>query len=177
MGFDKAAILADGLPNAVRLARALLQVVEVAVEVGPGRSGLPSVMEDPPGAGPLVALSAGVSALERAGHRGPALLVACDLPLLSAAALKAIAGRPELASVVPLVNGRLQPLCARWSAGDLALAVRLAAGGARSMRALLDTAVFVSFRPADWPVWMGEEVFSDADTPADLRNLGLSGDP
>jgi molybdopterin-guanine dinucleotide biosynthesis protein A len=176
MGFDKALLNVEGVPNAVRLGRALGQVTSPAVEVGPGRSGLPALLESPAGAGPLAALCAGASALRDLGHRGPVLLLACDLPFMTAAVLKAIAYRPGLASVVPLAGGKLQPLCARWSEADLFLASRLVDEGERSMKALLGKAIFITFGPSDRPVWIGDEVFADVDTPADLKLLGLSPD-
>lgn len=43
MGFDKALVEVDGLPNALRLARALAEVASPLVEVGPGYSGLEAV--------------------------------------------------------------------------------------------------------------------------------------
>ena len=175
LGFDKALLKVAGVSNAVRLGTALRQVAGgPVIEVGPGRSGLPAVLEQPPGSGPLAALCAGARALDVDGHRGPVLALACDLPLMDAAVLKAIASRPGEASVVPLVNGKLQPLCARWSAADLALACRLVEEGERSMNALLGRAIFATFGPGDWPVWIGEEAFADVDTPADLEALGLS---
>jgi molybdopterin-guanine dinucleotide biosynthesis protein A len=174
LGFDKALLKVDGVPNAVRLGTVLSHVADLAVEVGPGRSGLPAVLEEPPGSGPLAAVCAGVRALAARGHSGPALVLACDMPFMDATILKVIASRAGDASIVPLVGGKPQPLCARWSAPDLALACRLAQAGERSMKALLAKAIFATFGPGDWPVWIGDEAFADVDTRADLEGLGLS---
>lgn len=173
MGFDKALVEVDGLPNALRLARALAGVASPLVEVGPGYSGLEAVREAPAGAGPLAALCAGAAALQQVGHAGPVLVVSCDLPFMTAQGLGTIAAWPGEASVVPVAQGRLQPLCARWSPADLAVASRLTGAGERSMKSLLDSANFIAWHQADWPAPLTEEAFADFDTPTDLRNLGL----
>jgi molybdopterin-guanine dinucleotide biosynthesis protein A len=53
-----------------------------------------------------------VAALRHAGAR-PAIVVACDMPFVTAALLAWLAARPE-PLVVPLVDGRPQPLLARY---------------------------------------------------------------
>jgi molybdopterin-guanine dinucleotide biosynthesis protein A len=176
MGFDKAAIDVAGTPSAVHIARQLLQVVGTAVEVGPGRSGLRAVREEPPGSGPLAAMVAGARALRASGHEGPALVVACDLPGLTVEALTMLAWWPGEASVVPVVDGRPQPLCARWSAGALRRAEGLVAEGERSMRAVLASPGRGGLElagPDRWPTGVTDAAFADADTPEDLERLGL----
>jgi molybdopterin-guanine dinucleotide biosynthesis protein A len=183
MGFDKALLEVGGLRVVERLAAALSEVAAPVVEVGPGLSGLPSLTERPCGAGPLVALCAGARAVVGAAPPArrpapapcprPVLVVACDMPFMTAPVLGAIARYPGGGSVVPLVKAVLQPLCARWSADDMALAQRLVASGERSMTSLLAKAAFSTFGPGDWPVGTTEEVFADADTPGDLEALGL----
>src|ERR1035437_6644660 len=59
MGRDKSQLLIDGSTLAARTASLLLTVVETAIEVGPGVSGLPSTLDDPPGPGPLAGVGAG----------------------------------------------------------------------------------------------------------------------
>ena len=83
MGRDKAGLLVGGVTLAERTAQLLLGVVETAVEVGPGVSGLVSTREEPPGEGPLVAIVEGRRTLRALGHDGAVLVVACDLPLLN----------------------------------------------------------------------------------------------
>ena len=63
MGVDKARIVVNGETLAARSARVLASVCDPVVEVGSGVSGLPAVQEEPSGAGPLVAMLAGVGAL------------------------------------------------------------------------------------------------------------------
>jgi molybdopterin-guanine dinucleotide biosynthesis protein A len=174
MGFDKALIEVGGVPNAARLVAELATVAAPVVEVGSGAGGAQTVVQErPPGGGPLAAVCAGADALAAAGWAGPSLVVACDLPFVGRSVLSALARHRAPGSVVPLAAGRLQPLCARWSWGDLALARRLLACGERSMRALLDAANFATLGPYDWPPGTGEADLSDVDTPEDLFSLGL----
>ncbi|MGA8295837.1 MAG: NTP transferase domain-containing protein [Acidimicrobiales bacterium] len=138
MGFDKARMLVDGIASAVRVARALDSVCGRVLEVGPGVSGVSAVIESPHGEGPLAALVCGARALQAEGRLGQVVVVACDLPFLRPAGLREIARWPVEGSVVPVVDGKPQPLCARWSGSDLALAASLLASGERSLRALVE---------------------------------------
>jgi molybdopterin-guanine dinucleotide biosynthesis protein A len=69
------------------------------------------------------------------------------------------------------VDGRDQPLCAKWAAADLARAPALFEAGERSLRPLLDGARRVG--PANWGLVADARAFADVDTPADLARLGL----
>jgi molybdopterin-guanine dinucleotide biosynthesis protein A len=173
MGFDKAMIEIDGVPNAVRLATALRQVASPVLEVGPGRTGLAAVAERPPGSGPLAAAGAAWDALRAVGHFGPVLLVACDLAFVTAEDLGLLAAWPGAASVVPTVAGRPQPLCARWSQGDLEAARLAVQAGERSMKALLGRPGIVFVDEQRWPQGRARHVFADFDTPCDLTALGV----
>ena len=164
MGRDKAGIVVGGQTLAVRTARVLSRVASPCVEVGAGLSGLHAVCEDPPGRGPLVALAVGVAALPPGAD---ALVVSCDLPLLSPEALQWLASYPAAGTVVPLREGRGQPLCARWSGADLAAVAGLVAGGARSMGALLDRSDAVLVAPPS-PL---ADAFEDVDTPEQLARI------
>jgi molybdenum cofactor guanylyltransferase len=175
MGFDKASMLIDGVPCAARVAAVLRAVVADAVEVGPGVSGLRAVQEDPPGGGPLVGLCAGARALNEVGTVQSALVLACDLPLVTEDLLRTLADWPGNRSVVPIIDGRPQPLCARWFAEDLAAAAELVAAGRRSMRSLLERPGVDLVAEARWPGPVDRRAFSDVDTPADLQRIGLAG--
>jgi molybdopterin-guanine dinucleotide biosynthesis protein A len=177
MGFDKASISIDGVPSAQRTAETLRKVVFPIIEVGPDLSGLMAICEEPRGSGPLVAISAGFQALRRIGHDGPAIVLACDLPLVTDAALRMLAGWPGDCSVVPVVAGWPQPLCARWSAADLASVAGLVDAGERSMKALLARPGLVRLDEWSWPAEVTASAFADVDTPADLDRLGLSWQP
>jgi molybdopterin-guanine dinucleotide biosynthesis protein A len=179
MGTDKASLrLSPSDPDtlAERTGRLASAVAAIALEVGPGRSSLPAVSEDPPGAGPLAAVAAGFQALVGRGWGGPVLVVATDLPHLSEPLLRWLAGYPSESSVVPVRDGRVQPLCARYSREDLETAARLVAGGRRAMRDLLE-ATTPLLVPED--VWAdagrgGAAAIDDVDTPEDLARARLA---
>lgn len=169
MGVDKAMLAIDGVPFAVRAARALTEACERAVEVGRGVSGLPSTVEDPPGSGPLAALVAGAHALETSG---PVLLLACDLPLVEAPLLRFLAERPGTHSVVPVTGGVPQYVCARYGVAALATAVQLLASGKRALRDI--AANDCELLPESiWRERAPEAALADVDTPEDLHRLGL----
>jgi molybdopterin-guanine dinucleotide biosynthesis protein A len=174
MGFDKAGLKVNGRSNLDRLASVMCTVAAGPVaEVGVGASGLPATREEPPGRGPLVAMVAGAAYLARAfDWRGDVLVVACDLPFLTAEALAVVAAWPAPQSAVPLWEGRLQPLCARWAAADLVLAAGLVATGSRSLQALVEK---VSLSVIDSGAWGPAHVLADVDTPQDLDRFGLGG--
>jgi molybdenum cofactor guanylyltransferase len=173
MGFDKALLSVEGTPNAVRLAGVLKAVAAPVVEVGPGVSGLPSVQETPAGAGPLVAICAGGRQLRSLGHDGPVLVLACDLPFMNSDVLAQLGAWPGRGSVVPLVAGRAQPLCARWSPEDMAVVGTLVQAGERSMRSLLARAAVTFAGEREWAAPGAWRAFADVDSPADLEALGL----
>jgi molybdopterin-guanine dinucleotide biosynthesis protein A len=174
MGRDKSRLIVDGTTLAARTAALLRLVVETAVEVGPGVSGLPSTNEVLHGEGPLVAITEGCRALRAGGHSGSALVVACDLPLLSEALLRFLVEWPSSASVVPVVQGRAQPLCAKWGRDDLDAASKFVGQGVRSLKHLTRQRDVVLLDETAWRDVAAEEVFSDVDSPADLQRLGLT---
>lgn len=173
LGFDKASLLVNGEPLARRVGRVMSQVVRPLFEVGPGRSGLRSVTEDRPGCGPLVAVGEGHRALGDAGHRGAALVLACDLPLVDRPLLFLLAGWPGESSVVPVVGGIAQPLCARWSRSALDTIASRVDDGERSMRSLLEDEEITFVGEGVWSQVASEESFTDIDRLEDLDRLGL----
>jgi molybdenum cofactor guanylyltransferase len=175
MGTDKALIEVDGQRLVDRAAAVLRAVADPVVEVGPGWSGLPAVREDPPGSGPLAALSAGAAALRAAGHDGPVLVLAVDMPRVGVELLRLLAGRVGTATAVPRAGGHPQPMCARYGPDVLAAVdERLAAGG-RSLRDLLETMAASGavgwVEQGEWEPVAGPDAFSDVDTPDDLQRL------
>jgi molybdopterin-guanine dinucleotide biosynthesis protein A len=174
MGQDKSQLIVDGSTLAVRTAALLQLVVETAIEVGPGVSGLPSTREQPAGEGPLAAIAAGCRALRERGHTGSALVVACDLPLLTEQLLRFLVEWDSPGSVVPLVRGRPQPLCARWGRQDLDDASQLVSEGVRSLQHLTARPDVALLDESTWQLVATEEQFSDVDSPDDLHRLGLT---
>ena len=174
LGRAKATLEVGGTTLARRVAAVLEEVVPLALEVGPGHSGLDPVLEDPRGEGPLVALASGWAALAERGHDGPTLAVACDLPRLGVALVRLVATWPAPGSVVPVVAGRAQPLLARWSPRALEATASMVAAGERSLRGLLALSEVTTIDEADWgPVATALE-FSDLDTPEDAARLGVA---
>jgi molybdenum cofactor guanylyltransferase len=174
MGQDKAtlAVLAGEEPLARRTAHHLAATTNPTFEVGPGHSHLPTVTEDPPGAGPLAAVAAGQRQLRKAGWTGPAVVVATDLPRLTRSLLAWLADHPSARSVVPVSDGVPQTLCARYAAHDLDLAVELAAAGKRSMRDWLEGIDALLAGPEVWtPAAADPDALADVDTPSDLARL------
>jgi molybdenum cofactor guanylyltransferase len=173
LGVDKATLVVHGETLAVRAGRRLAAVCDPAVEVGDGGSGLPSLRESPPGAGPLAALAAGGTALRDRGHRGDALLLAVDLPAVDEALLAWLRDLDGAPTVVPRVEGRLQLACARYGADALVAAGSLVAGGIRALHHLLDVVEHDVVDEAEWGAVAGADAFLDIDTPDDARRLGL----
>jgi molybdopterin-guanine dinucleotide biosynthesis protein A len=104
------------------------------------------------------------------GWGGQVVVVATDLPLLTQSFLAWLAARPGPRSVVPVAAGRAQPLCARYSPGDLLVAAALVAEGARSMHDLLDSIDAETVSEQDWAQGGdGLELLLDVDTPDDLQ--------
>lgn len=179
MGSDKALLEVDGRRMVDRAAAALGAVAEPVVEVGPGWSGLPAVREDPPGTGPLAAISTGVAALRAAGHHGRVLVLAVDMPRVNVALLRLLADRPGPATAVPRADGHPQVLCARYGPDALAGVDRLLAAGGKSLRVLVEDltargeAAWVE--PEEWQGVADPGAFSDVDTPEDLRRVSETG--
>ncbi len=173
LGVDKATLVVDGRTLADRGASLLGEECDPVIEVGPGRSHLPVVREDPPGAGPLAALAAGGVALAARGHDGASLVLAVDLPRMTASLLRFLRDWPGAPTVVPSVEGRVQPVCARYGADALVAAGSLVAAGVTSLRDLLDVVDHDVLDEAVWSPVAGADVLGDVDTPADAERLGV----
>ena len=174
MGRDKSRIIIDGTTLARRNAALLEQVVTRAYEVGPGHSGLVATREDPVGAGPLAAVVAGNQLLRANGHRGAALVIACDLPFLDSSLLAFLAEYDAPGTVVPVVDGRAQPLLARWGVRDLDEAQRRYERGLRSLRHVTDGDDVTLLDESAWCRAASSRAFVDIDTPEDLARYGLT---
>jgi molybdopterin-guanine dinucleotide biosynthesis protein A len=174
MGVTKATMRIEGVPAATRVIRMLSRVVDPVIEVGPGVTGVPSIWEEPRGAGPLAAMVAGGRYLRKVGHFGSVLVVACDLPLVNEAVFRMLADWPGTSSVTPIIEGVGNPLCARWSTDDLAAAELVLHEGFRSVHALIDRCDMVFADKACWPPEVTDAHMTDADTPYDMDRLGVS---
>ncbi len=168
MGRDKATIVVGGASLAERCAAVLRAVAKPVLTIG-GEAGTGLEDVGDPREGPLVALDAGMRALMRAGHDGPVFVLACDMPLVTAGMLHALADHRRGAdAVVPIADGRLQPLCAVYGASARDVIARCVESGARSMRDAL-AAMRIEIVPAEA---LGEpQAFTDLDTPQDVERV------
>lgn len=173
MGIDKATLCIDGVSLAQKLASLLCMVASPVIEVGPQQSFLPAVLEGERGAGPLVALCAGIQELARREVHTPIIVLACDLPNLSLDVLQTLAEWPGEGAVLPVIEGREQPLCARWSSADLAMAIDHAGRGQRSLRGLPGVGKCIRLHATQWGPHVDADTFADIDSPSDLRRLNL----
>jgi molybdenum cofactor guanylyltransferase len=173
LGVDKATVVLDGETLAARGARRLGAVCAPVVEAGDGLSGLAAVREQPTGAGPLAALAATGSWLRERGHHGAAILLAVDLPGVDEPFLRWLSERPGEPTVVLRVDGRLQPVCARYGADALLAAGSLVTGGVRALHELFDVVDHDVVEPDEWRNVASADTFLDVDTPADAQRLGI----
>jgi molybdenum cofactor guanylyltransferase len=140
MGRDKAWLELGGTPLIARVVAALRPVTEqvtiIANRPEYARLDLPVVADSQPGIGPLEAIRTAL-----ANARQPRIvLVGCDLPFVTTqlfAYLLAAGGGAQ--AVVPLdEGGRLEPLCAVYSATALNAVSELIAKGERKVSRLFD---------------------------------------
>src|SRR6185503_16420173 len=140
MGTDKAWLEIGGRPMIKRVIEELLQVTPtvsiIANDPEYDRIGLPVLADLNRGIGPLEAIRVALAA-----SLAPCvLLVACDLPFVTAEFLEFLIERVEShQAVVPLNgDGRLEPLCAIYSTGALEPVTELIRSGERKVSRLLD---------------------------------------
>jgi molybdopterin-guanine dinucleotide biosynthesis protein A len=169
-GVDKPALVVQGQPLLDRALAALGADVPTVV-VGPVRPTarpVTFVAEDPPGSGPAAALHAGVAALPPLPPDAAVGVLAADLPAVTAATLRRLAGAlsadADVDGAVLVEGGREQVLLGVWRAGPLAAAcaVRPSWAGA-SVRSLLAPLRRIAVAAA------GEEG-ADIDTPEQWRH-------
>jgi molybdopterin-guanine dinucleotide biosynthesis protein A len=173
LGVDKASLVFDGETLAVRAARRLRAVCAPVVEVGDGHSGVTALREAPPGGGPLAALAAAGDWLRERGHLDTAILLAVDLPRVDERFLRWLRDRPGAPTAVLRVEGRLQPVCARYGPDALLAAGSLVAGGVRALHELFDVVDHDVVEPDEWHRVVPDDTFLDIDTPADAERFGI----
>jgi molybdenum cofactor guanylyltransferase len=170
IGGDKAIVELDGRPllhYPIATLRAALGDVAVVAKrdtaLPPIDPGVAIWLEPDEPRHPLAGV---VHALRRA-RRGPVVVVAGDMPLLSIAVVGALArerarGAP---AVVPRAGGQLQPLCARYEPSALARLSHFDSGAPAG-------AVVASLAPriVDWP---DERSFFNVKRPEDLLQASV----
>jgi molybdopterin-guanine dinucleotide biosynthesis protein A len=177
MGRDKAHLEIDGLPIASRISRLLAVLFEDVLIVG----------GDPPATacgrrvadldGPQCALRGVASALAAASCER-VLVVATDLPLLSADVLLALVAWPEADAVVPRTASGLHPLCALYRRDPvLAVARDRLADGRLALRGLLDAIDTATLEEADLArVDPDGTALLNVNTPEDLARAASAQD-
>lgn len=167
---DKATADLGGEPMAARVARTLRTVAHPVLAVGPSSgTGLEEV--DDPREGPLRALASGAEALVDRGWTGPALVLACDVPFVTADLLRFIAGSlgEEHDAAVPFWRGRRQPLVAAYSRQALSIARWVVADGGEAMMDLLNLLNARLLREDEWAAVAPPHSLADLDTPEALE--------
>jgi molybdopterin-guanine dinucleotide biosynthesis protein A len=169
-GSDKALAMLDGETLVERAHRTVRGVCEETIVADAGRGiveGVDSV-PDGPGQGPIAAVLG--AARYRPGR--PLLVLACDLPLISAALLRRIAAEAG-DWVVPRHAGGLEPLCALYRPPALEALAANARRGVDALHRLADALASVRYLDADSMADLGDprELFANVNTPEELRRL------
>lgn len=176
VGGDKALLTVGGQPLVDRVVARLRQVcAPVVLAAGDDPRRLADradgvVCDEPPGAGPLAGVAAGLAA---AGSEAVAVC-AVDHPHANPRVLADLAamgtGRH---AAVPVVDGWPQPLHAVWTRASLATVRAYLAAGHRSVRGALDQLDWVAVDRSVWGRHDPEARFAaDIDTPDDLAGAG-----
>jgi len=139
MGTDKAKLIVDGEPLAERVAR-LIAGLGIPVTIA-GREPIPGhnfLGDAEDFAGPLAALARFQPSAEYV------FVASCDLPGFDPSVIESLRSRiGEHAAAVPSLDGRLQPLCALYSAPSFELARGLAVEDERRTMAWLERLDYV----------------------------------
>lgn len=173
LGVPKATLRRNGERLVDRGVRLLGSVCTTVLEIGPGYASGRSTLESPPGAGPLAALAAGMTALDVEGHLDPVIALAVDLPFVDVPLLTWLADHPSQSTIVPIVDGAPQTLCARYAPEAAAVAIDLLAAGERSLRSLLAAIPVVEVGEDEWGSVVDASCFADVDTVDDMARAGL----
>ena len=174
MGREKALLLVEGATFLERVARAASPVAARITVVGREESfgGYPAVPDLRPGLGPL----AGIETALAAATAAAALVIACDLPLVSTALLELLLERaadsPDQIVVPEDAEGRCSPLCALYPLAARETVARLLDGGERRPRALFEAyptriVPFAEYRHLP----RAEQLLSNVNTPGDYARL------
>ncbi len=163
-GVAKGLVRVGGEPIVTRQLRALAPLVAeryvVAAEAETWAGVDARVLTDlSPGLGPLAGLEAALAATTAEA----VLLFACDLPVLDAALVTALRDAPAAEAVVARLDGRAQPLAARYATS---LLPRVRERLARRALKLLDFVAALDVRYVDFPA--GTRALVNVNTPEDL---------
>jgi molybdenum cofactor guanylyltransferase len=179
MGADKASLALDGATLLQRCVDRLTPVVDQLVLVGaPGRplpavaSDLPiHVVEDPvEGEGPLMGIAVGLAT----ATAPVAVVVAVDMPLLEPALLRLLASRIDETHrwVIPIADGRPQPLCSAFATDALEVVRAHFEAGDRAPMAVATDLHAYRMPAEEWTAADPEgRSFLNVNTPEELATL------
>jgi len=177
MGSDKASLMLDGHSLLHRTVAALDAVAdEVVIVRAPGQSiplvqtrGSLVVVEDPvEGQGPLFGMATGLGA----SSGRIALVVGVDHPFLRPALLRLLVERIRGGErwVLPIADGRPQPLCSAFASDALEVMRRHIEAGARAPMAVAAELGMVRLSEEEWRTADPEGLsFVDVDTPEEFE--------
>ena len=177
-GRDKSALVVDGRPILERQIAELAQITSDILVVGgrpPARPirGARYVADRVPGCGPLGGLHTALT--EALGDA--TIVVACDMPYLSAVLLRhllALTGGAD--GVVPRTEDGYHPLCAAYTRACIESIARRLAGGRLKMTDLFDD-VRVRIVTAEEIDAFGDcrRLLANVNTPAEYSSIGANG--
>lgn len=176
LGTDKAAIMIDGerlIERAVRVLREVTQPVIVIADRANRyelRDGTPVICDDSPGNGPLGGIVTGL----RVSGPGRHALLPCDMPFVSATVLRLLFDSAyAYDAAVPVIDGRMEPLCAVYDASCIGpFDAALKAGCRAVYRALEGLRVFRVEETVLRGLDPHLEGFTNLNCPDDLEQLG-----
>jgi len=165
---DSEKTLLERLLDQLHLALPRAPVVLVGDASAYASLGVPAVIDEPRGVGPLGGV---IGLLRAAEHRGArwALSLTCDLPRIDHALLTRLASEaPHASALVTVQAGVRNPLVARYAVAEALTAARTALeNGSRSVQAVLDR---LTGEIATLPLSSAEEArLADWDVPEDLN--------
>lgn len=171
MGRDKAFVDFGGELLVVRVVRLLTEVSDdvlvVAKRTAPFEElGLRAVPDDRPEDTPL----AGIAGALRAASSPSVFVCACDLPFVSPRFVRELAARAgDHDAVVPVRDGRAEPLHAVWSKGALHAVTEALATGERAPKRVVDRLDVLLVEEAEWRPWDPEgRSLQGVNTPEEL---------
>ena len=169
MGRDKAMLALSGRPlieTVIDNLQSMFAVTLLSVRTPRPEISLPQVCDSQADGGPLTGL---VTALEQITTRW-AFVVACDMPFISPALIKLLAQyRAQQDAIVPVVQGRLQPLAAFYSASCMASMRASLSLGDKSLRTAISRLDVHYVDEAEIRLVDPQlRSFFDLDTPQDL---------
>jgi molybdopterin-guanine dinucleotide biosynthesis protein A len=176
-GRDKSALLIEGRPILERQIHELSQITSDILIVGGNPSARTvdsarNVADQVPGCGPLGGLHAALTD----AHGEATIVVACDMPYVSASLLRHLLGLTRGAdAVVPRTEDGYHPLCAAYTPACIKPIARRLAEGRLKMTDLFDD-VRVCIVTAEEIDAFGDHrrLLANVNTPAEYRSIGAA---